>query len=71
MIVKFITYKVIFVIAAFYDYKLKQINIKTTFLHSDLKKEVYVIQLNEYEKKKEKMYKLKKALYELKQFSYL
>jgi len=66
MIVKFITYKVIFVIAAFYDYKLKQINIKTTFLHSDLKKEVYVIQLNEYEKKKEKMYKLKKALYELK-----
>ncbi len=42
-----------------------------TFLHSDLKEEIYVIQLNEYEKKKEKIYKLKKALYELKQFSYL
>ncbi len=42
-----------------------------TFLHNDLKEEIYVIQLNEYEKKKEKMYKLKKALYELKQFSCL
>ncbi len=46
-------------------------NVKTTFLHNNLKEEVYVIQLNEYEKKKEKIYKLKKALYELKQFFYL
>ncbi len=45
--------------------------IKTAFLYNNLKKEVYVIQLNEYEKKKEKIYKLKKALYKLKQFSYL
>jgi len=41
------------------------------FLHSNLKEEIYVVQLNEYEKKKEKIYKLKKALYELKQFSHL
>jgi len=65
------TYKVIFIIAVFYNYKLKQINVKTAFLHSDLKEEVYVIQLNEYEKEKDKMCKLKKALYELKQLSYL
>ena len=71
MIVKFMTYKVIFIITVFYNYKLKQINIKMTFLHSDLKEKVYVIQLNKYEKKKEKMYKLKKALYELKQSSCL
>jgi len=37
------TYKVIFIIAVFYNYKLKQINVKTAFLHSDLKEEVYVI----------------------------
>ncbi len=43
MIVKSMTYKVIFVIVTFYDYKLKQINVKTAFLHSDLKEEVYVI----------------------------
>jgi len=36
-------YKVIFIIAAFYNYKLKQINIKMTFLHNDLKEKVYVI----------------------------
>jgi len=41
-------------------------NIKMAFLHSNLKEEIYVIQLNEYEKKNEKIYKLKKALYELK-----
>jgi len=37
------TYKVIFIIAVFYNYKLKQINVKMTFLYSDLKEEVYVI----------------------------
>ena len=43
MIVKLMTYKVIFIIAAFYNYELKQINVKITFLHNDLKEEVYVI----------------------------
>ncbi len=37
------TYKVIFIIITFYNYKLKQINIKTAFLHSDLKEKFYVI----------------------------
>jgi len=41
-------------------------NIKTAFLHNDLKEEVYVIQLIEYEKERDKIYKLKKALYKLK-----
>jgi len=41
-------------------------NVKITFLHNDLKEEVYVIQFTEYEKEKDKMCKLKKALYELK-----
>ncbi len=60
------TYKVIFIIAVFYNYKLKQMNIKMTFLHDDLKEEVYVVQLTEYEEEKDKMCKLKKVLYELK-----
>jgi len=37
------TYKVIFIIAVFYNYELKQIDIKTAFLHSNLKEEIYVI----------------------------
>ncbi len=65
-VVKFMTYKVIFIIAVFYNYKLKQMNIKMTFLHDDLKEEVYVVQLTEYEEEKDKMCKLKKVLYELK-----
>ena len=43
MIVKSMTYKVIFIIVTFYNYKLKQMNVKMTFLHSDLKEEVYMI----------------------------
>ncbi len=43
IIVKSMTYKVIFIIIMFYNYKLKQMNIKMTFLHNDLKEEVYVI----------------------------
>ncbi len=43
MIVKSMIYKVIFIIAVFYNYKLKQINVKMTFLHNNLKEEVYVI----------------------------
>jgi len=65
------TYKVIFTIAAFYNYKLKQMDIKMAFLHSNLKEEVYVVQLTEYEEEKEKMCKLKKALYGLKQSPHL
>jgi len=59
-------YKIIFVIVVFYNYELKQMNVKITFLHNDLKEIVYVVQLNEYEKKKKKMCRLKKVLYELK-----
>ena len=42
-----------------------------TFLHSNLKEEVYVIQFIEYEKERDKICKLKKALYEIKQLSHL
>ncbi len=42
-VIKSMTYKVIFVIVVFYNYKLKQIDVKTAFLYSDLKEEVYVI----------------------------
>lgn len=61
------TYKVIFAIAAFYNYKLKQMDIKTAFLHGDLEEEVYVVQPTGYEKEGGKVCKLKKALYGLKQ----
>ena len=64
-------YKIILVIAAHYNYELKQINVKTVFLHNKLKEVVYIKQFTEYKKKEEKMYRLKKILYELKQSSCL
>lgn len=66
-VVKSMTYKVIFAIAAFYDYELEQMDVKTAFLHGDLEEEIYVVQPNGYEKEKGKVCKLKKALYGLKQ----
>jgi len=69
IIVKFMIYKIIFVIVMYYNYELKQMNIKMIFLNSTLKEIIYVVQLTKYEKKKEKMYRLKKVLYELKQSS--
>jgi len=70
IIVKFMIYKIIFVIVMYYNYELKQMNIKMIFLNSTLKEIIYVVQLTKYEKKKEKMYRLKKVLYELKQSSW-
>jgi len=66
-VVKSMTYKVIFAIAAFYDYELEQMDVKTAFLHGDLEEEIYVVQPNGYEKEKGKVCKLKRALYGLKQ----
>jgi len=43
IVVKSMIYKVIFIIVTFYNYKLKQINVKTAFLYSNLKEKVYVI----------------------------
>ena len=54
-----------FAIAAYYDYHLKQINIKTAFLNKILKEKVFITQLTEYINKT-KVYQLNKALYKLK-----
>jgi len=55
-------YKIIFIIVTHYDYKLKQINVKTVFLHNKLKEVVYIKQFTKYKKKEKKIYRLKKTL---------
>jgi len=47
-IVKLTTYKMTFTIAVYYDYYLKQMNIKTTFLNKILKEKVFITQFTEY-----------------------
>jgi hypothetical protein len=44
-IVKLISYKLLFALAAAYNLKLEQINVKTAFFYSNINKEIYVEQL--------------------------
>ena len=50
-------------------WKLYQLDVKSAFLNGELKEEVYVVQPQgfEIEGQEEKVYRLKKALYRLKQ----
>jgi hypothetical protein len=41
-VVKPISYKTLFALAAAYDLKLEQIDVKTVFLYSDIKERIYV-----------------------------
>jgi len=47
-IIKLTTYKMTFAIAVYYDYHLKQMNIKTAFLNKILKEKVFITQFIEY-----------------------
>ncbi len=47
-IIKLTTYKMTFAIAAYYDYHLKYMNVKTAFLNKILKEKVFITQLTEY-----------------------
>jgi hypothetical protein len=58
----------LYVVVAF-DFKLDQMDVKTTFLHEDLEEEIYMKQPEGFvvKRKKELVCKLKKSLYGLKQ----
>lgn len=47
-VIKLTTYKVTFAIITYYNYHLKQMNVKTTFLNEILKEKVFIIQFTEY-----------------------
>ena len=68
-IAKMDTIRIILSIAAQYGWNIFQLDVKSAFLHGDLKEEIIVQQPTGFEKKgkKEKVYKLRKALYGLKQ----
>lgn len=61
--------RMVLAIAAQYSWRVRQMNIKSTFLNGFLEEEVYVQQLKGYEVRghEDKVYRLKKALYGLKQ----
>ena len=61
------TIRLILAIATRYSWNVFQLDVKSVFLHGELKEEIYVQQPNGFVKKgeEEKVYKLKKALYDL------
>jgi len=65
-IVKLIIYKVTFTIVTYYNYYLKQMNIKTVFLNKVLNKKVFITQFTDYINRT-KVCQLNKTLYRLKQ----
>ena len=68
-VVKPMSYKAIFAIAAALDWELEQMDVKTAFLYGDVEEDIYVMQPTgfEVEGKSDHVCKLKKALYSLRQ----
>ena len=60
----------IFLLAHF-DWELHQLDVKTAFLHGDLEETIYMVQPRNFENlgEEQKVYLLRKSLYELKQSS--
>jgi hypothetical protein len=58
-----------YVIIVVNDWKIEQINVKTTFLYDKILEDVYVVQLTSFEQSINQIWKLNKTLYDLKQSS--
>jgi hypothetical protein len=67
--IKSMNYKTMYVIIVVNDWKIEQMNVKTTFLYDKILEDVYVVQLTNFEKNVKQVCKLNKALYDLKQSS--
>ena len=67
------SYKLLFIITAVNNFNIKQMDIKTVFLYSDINTEIYMEQPKGIGAIRElyKVYKLNKALYSLKQLLYI
>jgi hypothetical protein len=67
--IKSMSYKTMYVIIVVNDWKIEQMNVKTAFLHDKIHENVFVVQFTWFEQKINKICKLNKTLYDLKQFS--
>ena len=73
MVVKLMVFRVLFTIAVFYYLDINQMNVKTTFFYGFIDQLIYVELTKGIETKANKnmVYKLLKALYDLKQSPHL
>ena len=61
------SYKIILALAAHYGLVVHQMDVKSTFLNSELNKEIYMESPNEFKEGEDLIYYLLKSLYRLKQ----
>ncbi len=67
--IKSMNYKTMYVIIVVNDWKIEQMNVKTAFLYDKIHENVFVVQLTKFEQEINKICKLNKILYDLKQSS--
>ena len=69
LVAKVTSIRLLLFVAAAFDFEIEQMDVKTTFLHEDLKEEIYMKQPEGFmvKGKKELVCRLKKSLYRLKQ----
>jgi hypothetical protein len=67
--IKSMSYKTMYVIIVVNDWKIEQMNVKTTFLYDKILEDVYVVQFTNFEQNINQVCKLNKTLYDLKQSS--
>ena len=65
-VIKLMSYKAIFALTAALNWDVKQMNVKIVFLYGNVQETIYVRQPDGFSKNGIKVYKLNKALYELK-----
>lgn len=71
LIVKSISYKALFVIAAVNDLEIEQMNVKTVFLYDDIDDDIWIEQSHLFADNADWICKLIKTLYDLKQTSWI
>jgi hypothetical protein len=67
--IKSMNYKTMYVIIAIIDWEIEQMNVKMIFLYDKFHENVFVVQFTRFEQEINKVCKLNKILYDLKQFS--
>jgi hypothetical protein len=66
LMIKSMSYKIMYVIVVVHDWEIKQMNVKIIFFYEKIEKDVYIVQSIDFEQNVNQICKLNKTLYDLK-----